>query len=97
MTTFPDSPAPYRPLNPWGRKMPKPARRLNPPPVFEKGEAKITYLWQVEVSRVGDKLPIRVGPKMVKDLAEHFCSAINVQISLGKERRWTEPRLVRCN
>lgn len=73
----------FKPLNPWGRPMPLPERPPRP------------ALYQVHVKdkRVGGKV-IAVGPKMVHEYAEMFRLTIANQISLGAERRWTEPHVL---
>lgn len=71
----------FRPLNPWGRPMPKPERPPRPP------------LWQVFVKEPGGRV-IPVGPQGPKETAEMFCIAIGEQIALGAERRWSSPHIV---
>ena len=72
----------YRPLNPWGRAMPKPARAPRP-----------DVLYQVRVrTRRGAYIP--VGPRTTKDAAESLLVAINGQLALGREKDWTDPHIV---
>jgi len=72
----------YRPLNPWGRPMPK-ADRPPPPP---------RYQLFVELP---DKRVIPVGPKASDDFLKPLCAAIEQGIALGTERVWRNPHIVR--
>lgn len=85
----------FKPVNAWGKAMPPPPRPLKPPPLIIEGEARQSWLWQVQV-RLPDKRMIPVGPKMMREQAERFCAAIGYAISRGKERTWADPHLVRC-
>lgn len=74
----------FRPLNPWGRPMPPPPRPYREPHTF-----------QVCVKDKHDNQVKRVGPRWEKkEFAEMFRLAIANQISLGAERRWSDPHLV---
>jgi hypothetical protein len=73
----------FVPLNPWGRGFPAPPRPEKPP------------LYQVVVrdKRDGNK-ELRVGPQMGHQYAELMRLAIEQQIGLGAERRWSNPTLI---
>lgn len=78
----------FRPLNPWGRAMPKPVRPVRDASIF-------TALFQVHVElrhKPGRCIP--VGPKLTQEAAEMFRIAIAAQIAHGKEKRWANPYLV---
>ena len=72
----------YKPLNPWGRPMPKYA----PKPKLER--------YQVFVE-LPDHGLLGVGPKGPEDFLRPFCRSIEEQIALGKERHWRNPHIVR--
>lgn len=80
---FLDSAAPFRPINPWGQT-PKPVR-----PIHDERVA----LYQLEVDWNGKA--VRVGPKMLKAAIEDILVEVNKLIIDGKERAWSNPRLVR--
>lgn len=88
MSGFPNSPAPFRPVNPWGRAMPKPSRKI------AVGVPSRDELYQVHVT-TETKKDIPVGPALLKEIAEGFCMAIGVEISKGHERSWSNPRVER--
>lgn len=75
-------PSDYRPLNPWGRSMPKPKRK-----------ATDAELYQVFVKKTKDGAIIPFGPAMIQECAEAFLVAINGQLALGKEKLISEPHL----
>ena len=86
MTTYmPGSKIPFKPLNPWGRAMPKPAREM-------RRDRPSLYQLRVTNNATGEK--ILVGPKVVLELAERLCIAANVMISRGKETAWSNPEIV---
>jgi len=72
----------YRPLNPWGRRMP-PAERAPRP-----------ELWQIIVTDRRDRKQVRVGPQMTKECLSSLFHAIRTEIVSGRETRWSEPMLV---
>lgn len=72
----------FSPINKHGRKA-KASRKPHDP------------LFGVMVEDVETGELKRVGPAMVQTCAERFIAAINAQISLGKERAWSNPHLVR--
>lgn len=74
----------FKPMNPWGRPMPAPKR-----PIKEKPPS----LYQVFVETTEGK-EIPVGPRVTQEVAERFCEAIGVMIGRGKEKNWSNPRLV---
>ena len=87
MTVYlPDSSVPFKPMNPWGRPMPKPKR-----PVRDKPPER----FQVHVERTSDGVTIPVGPKMDPDGAAQFCEAINRMIAAGREKSWNNAHVVR--
>lgn len=73
----------FKPVNPWGRAMPKPVR-----PVSEKR----VQLWQLVVDING--VPTRVFPKMLKAPLEDLLEVVSKQIIKGNEKVWKNPRLV---
>jgi hypothetical protein len=73
----------FKPMNPWGRPMPKPERQPRP------------ELHQVHVKDAKTARIIPVGPKTERENAEMLCIAIGQQIALGAERQWREPHVVR--
>jgi hypothetical protein len=75
-------PAPFKPLNPYGRAMPKVARASREP------------LYQLCVKVVDTGKLIRVGPMIGKDAAEQFLFTLNKTIAAGLEKQWAEPHLV---
>ena len=77
----------FKPLNPWGRDMPKPSRPVRDRSIF-------TDLYQVHVEFRGTGRVLPVGPKLTQEAAEMFCQAINVQIVHGKEKRWANPHVM---
>ena len=80
---FPGSADPFRPLNPWGRSMPKVAARSGPP-----------QLWQVFVTwPARGRHPIAIGPRMEKSFAEALCETITNAVRCGAEREWTNPHI----
>lgn len=75
---FPD----YKPLNPWGRPMPK----YKPP---EKPER-----YQIFVETKTRDL-LAIGPKAPEDFLRPLCRAIEEQIARGNEKDWSNPHIVR--
>lgn len=79
---FPD----YRPLNPWGRAMPKSKKK--PKPDF--------YQVVVETSsRDGTKHMLPVSPRASREFCMPLCSAIETEIAAGRERTWKNPCIVK--
>ncbi len=78
------NPAGFKPLNPWGRGFPKPPRPI---------QDERTPMYQLQVDW-GPRLGVPIGPIMVKQAVEDFCEVVNKMIILGKEREWTNPRVV---
>ncbi len=77
---FPGSAEPFRPLNPWGRPVPRSNREPRPP------------LYQVVVTRRGKEIPF--GPKMEKRFVDEFHAAIVQAIRVGAERELSSPHIV---
>jgi hypothetical protein len=73
----------FKPLNPWGRPMPK--RERPPPPP----------LHQVVVKENASGVLTPVSPRMPKEHCEAFCEAISLQIVAGAEKRWSDPHVVK--
>lgn len=76
----------FKPLNPWGRPMPKPQREMQkaPPSLFQV---------HVEENATGRQIP--VGPKVSDPVfAERFCEAIGVMIGRQREKSWSNPVIV---
>lgn len=65
----------FRPINPWGRSMPKPSR-----PVREDLYQCVVKDW-LGAEKV-------VGPKMSREATERFVMAINGEVALGREKEW---------
>lgn len=80
---FPD----YKPLNPWGRPMPKPKRPIRGVPAEDE-------LYTVEVRLSSGKFA-RVCPGVLKWVAERLCEAIGVEIAHGREKEYSNPTLVK--
>ena len=80
---IPGSKVPFRPVNPWGRPMPKLVRQVRAP------------LYQVIVKRQG-RGQIPFGPKMEKAFADEFLHAIEGQIRAGNEKELSDPHIVLC-
>lgn len=72
----------YKPLNPWGRAMPKPVRAPRAP------------LYQLIVRRKGVQMPY--SPKLHREFLEPLLEAINTAIRLGVEKEMTDPHIVLC-
>lgn len=80
---LPGSKSAFKPLNPWGRPMPKPNRAMR----------RRATLYQVHVEQDGKQIP--VGPKTDNPgMAEKFCEAIGVMIARGQEKTWSSPTVV---
>lgn len=72
----------FRPLNPWGRAMPKPMRQPRP------------SLWQIFVKDARTGTRIAVGPKAPKEFSEALIERLNLNIVVGIEKQWSDPELV---
>ncbi len=81
-TGNPASTPDFRPLNPWGRPMPKPER-----PERHK-------VYQVYVYDKSKGKAVAVGPRMAHEFTEMFRLAIAQAIASGAERRWRNPESV---
>lgn len=86
MAGFPGSSAPFRPLNPWGRAMPKVPQR--------KG-AVDEPLYQIEVTNRAGKAE-RLGPQASYQFVEMWLIAIKTAIAMGGAQVYSEPRMVRA-
>lgn len=73
----------FRPLNPWGRAMPK----YTPPPKRE--------MHQLFVEVMPSRRLLAVGPRAPKDTLEPLRCEIEKAIVAGIERDWRNPHLVR--
>ena len=69
----------FRPINPWGRAMPKPARPYRDKPLHHA-------LYQVFVDTRKGTIP--VGPRWSEELAGAFAETINKAVALGAEKEW---------
>lgn len=58
--------------------------------------AEPQQLYQVVVTKVADRLPLRVGPMMTQDACGAIAEAINKQVALGRERTWADAVVVPC-
>ncbi len=79
---IPGSTIPFKPVNPWGRAMPKPTRPDRPP------------LFQLVVRRDGKET--RIGPMAPKDFIQQLYEAVDAAIRVGVEKDFTDPHIVRC-
>lgn len=73
----------FVPLNPWGRPMPKPVTQPRP----------VLYQVVVRDKERGNR-ELRVGPRMIREMASMLQIVIAEQISLGAEKRWSDPVVV---
>lgn len=73
----------FRPLNPWGRPMPRP--KVPPRPV----------VYQLFVETMPTRQLLAVGPSGPKHFLEPLCAAIEQHIAAGLEKDWRNPHLVR--
>lgn len=76
-------------------------RERNGAPISAEVTARMTKpkdeeLYQVWVEPKGSPTPIPVAPRMVKGACEALIEAINRQITLGAEKVWGNPHIVRC-
>jgi len=78
---FPGSDQPFRPVNPWGRPVPKVHRPEREP------------LYQLVVRRKGREIPF--GPKAGKVFVAELCRTIEAGIRVGVEKELTEPHIVK--
>ena len=80
----PGSKEPFRPVNPWGRAMPKTPQRSRP------------QLYQVVVwmKREDKWVETRFGPKMERLFAEDFFRVVDEGIRLGTHPHLKNPYLV---
>ncbi|TAL03705.1 MAG: hypothetical protein EPO08_03440 [Rhodospirillaceae bacterium] len=73
----------FKPMNPWGRAMPAPARAPRPP------------LYQLVVTRAGrGQTPI--GPKMQRQYVDALFDVVDGAIRSGAEKEFSDPHIVRC-
>jgi hypothetical protein len=77
-----DLPADFRPLNPWGRAMPK-----SPRP--DKHD-----LYQLIVWDISRRQEVRVGPQMAQEFVEGLAAAMRAEIAAGRDQRWSDPTVV---
>jgi hypothetical protein len=77
---FPGSSDPFRPLNPWGRSMPKSGRRAK------------AALYQLVVTRGGKE--IRLGPKMERQFVDQLYETVLNGIRCGAEKELSNPHIV---
>ena len=80
---IPGSKDPFRPVNPWGRPMPRVSKPVRP------------ALYQVVATRKGFGEQ-RLGPKMEKQYVLHLYDAIEEAIRSGKEKDLTNLHVVMC-
>jgi len=71
----------FKPLNPWGRAMPK-----APDPLRQT-------LYQVCVKTAEGKM-VRIGPMMLEDMARSFLAEITKAILDGREKSWSDAHLI---
>ncbi len=75
----------FKPLNPWGRAMPKPKRITSREPA---------HLYQVMVETLaGERIP--VGPAVDEVTAERCCEALSLAQLRGKDAHWSNPTVVK--
>lgn len=80
----------FRPMNPWGRSMPKLTR---PMPHEREGKPPHMQLFQIwaDDAHFGKRMPL--GPKMPKEVLEAPLYALNKLIIEGMEKRWSNASL----
>ena len=78
---FPGSDKPFRPVNPWGRAVPKVEK-----PIREQ-------LYQLVVKRNGQEM--RFGPKAGKEMIDQLHLAVETAVRLGVEKDLSDPHIVR--
>lgn len=82
-TYFPGSSEPFRPVNPWGRTVPKVEKPVREP------------LYQLRVKRHGKE--IGFGPKMVRGAVDELYEAVLAGIRVGVEKELTDPHVVKVS
>lgn len=80
---FPGSDKPFRPLNPWGRAVPKATRPEREP------------LYQLVVKRAG-RGEIPFGPKMHRRFIDELYATVDGAIRSGVEKELSDPHIVKC-
>ena len=80
---LPGSTAPFRPVNPWGRAMPRPTWSARP------------ALYQLIVKWEG-RGEIPFGPKMELQFVQAFYDTVNGAIRSGVEKQLSDPHVVKC-
>jgi hypothetical protein len=84
---FPD----FRPMNPWGRAMPKPSRPMpHPEREGRPGNMRLYQIWADDV-HFGYRVP--VGPKVAKEILEPGFEQLCRNIIDGTETRWKNASL----
>jgi hypothetical protein len=81
---FPGSKEPFRPLNPHGRAMPKPARPYRP-------ERHALHQVEIELRGGGTK---RIGPMWAEEMAGSLAATINKTLVLKPMDDWVKARVV---
>ena len=76
----------FRPINPWGRAMPKPTR-----PYREKPISHALYQVEIDLRRGGKK---RVGPQWAEEMAGSLAETINRALILRPDDEWGRARVV---
>lgn len=76
-------------------------KERNGAPIPGEIAAKMTQmkdesLYQIVVEVRGRKEPLAVCPKMPQQYCEAVLTAMNAQISLGREKVWSNPTIVLC-
>ena len=73
----------FKPMNPWGQRMPAPVRPPRP------------TLYQIVVTRAGHG-EIRLGPKMERQFIDALFATIEGAIRSGAEKEISDPHIVMC-
>lgn len=90
--SVPDSPAPFVPMNPWGRAMPK----VTPPGGARAAMQEQLYQCFVTEKRNGGRrVLIAVGPRICEDLCRNLCQSLGEKIARGEIRDWSEPHVMK--
>lgn len=78
------TPPDFKPLNPWGRRMPKLTKNFTDEP------RKLYQVWVDD----RDGKAMALGPKVIRAVADEFLATVNkVIIHEGPRATWANPRL----
>ena len=88
MAGFLDSPAPFDPINPHGRRAKMPPGWTSP---------LRQPLYRVCVDMKGETLPVAITPAVIKEVADTLCAAARTAIKSGVRTEWANPSVVLSN